>query len=106
MGKVAEPVLRLTFVTLEIEVIKNFSAILVRHRENRQAKESGRTLLKAGHQALLPSCVKGQGMHQVGAYQSAFKIVECSPCQALLQLLGKPLYRISGVLDNRKQKYY
>src|SRR5215207_5439226 len=37
LGEITQPILGLALVSLEVEVVKNFSAILVRHCENRQA---------------------------------------------------------------------
>src|SRR2546423_11841120 len=101
LREVTQPVLRLALVTLEVEVIKNFSAILVRHREKWKAEERGRALLKTRHQAFLASCVKGERVNQIGAHQRPFKVIKgCSSHN------GQPLYRIPSDFDNRKQKYY
>src|SRR6185369_5214140 len=100
LREIPQPVLRLPLVALEIQVVENFSAILVRHREDWKAQKRGRALFEAGHQALLATRVEREGMHEVCAYQSSLKIVECSPRQALLQRFlqycGRPSARIGS----------
>ena len=80
--KVTNPILRLAFVSLEVEIVKNFSAILIGDCEDRKAKESGCALAEALEQSGLSFGVEAERVHEIRADQSSFEIVECCPCQA------------------------
>src|SRR5690348_9138657 len=107
LGKVAEPVFGLALVTLEVEVVKDFSAILVRDREHRKAQKRGGAHFETGHQPLLTACVERKCVHQVGAHQCALKIVECCACQTLSSSDPVSHYTAFDLIgEPRTQKYY
>ena len=67
MSKVAKPIFRLALVALEIKVVENFSAILVRDRKDRQAKKRCSAFRDALQERGLPFGVEPKRVHQVRA---------------------------------------
>src|ERR1043165_3100015 len=67
VGKKAQPVFRFSLVTLEKKIVKDFSAILIRDGEERQAQERRSALLKTAKQPRLVLRVKTERMNKISA---------------------------------------
>ena len=64
-------------VAFEKDLVENVSRIEICDAKERQLGQGAHTLFGCLPEPLLTLCVKGQGMHEVGAYEGPLEIIKC-----------------------------